>query len=906
VAQPLTIGMVTAGFVVVGWLVWAVLVCAVAADIGRHAAKALRALPRLRLPGPLQSLSATVLGTVAVTSSAAAVGPAVHHATTHLGHPDQVTPTLAAYVSTGSRAAGRPVVQVAMPVTSGSGAQPQPASASSQPALHTVRHGETLWGIARDRLGNPLRWPEIYQLNRARYDQQGRMRHGEHIEPGWVLALPADAQPGAAATPPPVQADPPAPGAPPPPAQPTSPPSAAGPTTPAAPSPRSPHALPPTARATDGSTDTASLPRSALSASARPHAQGVELPGGGWAAPGLAAALTGVAALVWLHRRHQYTSGGQAGPVFHDPDPRPLPATIAGRRREVRRRPPQPVDANPAPARGTPAQDATVETPDQQPATNGASGTELASLAPPLPTGGLGLTGDGAHAAARALLIATLSSGGPDDPDARGRVVIPRDTLTTLLGSHDTAALHPTPRLSITSDLGEALARLEELLIARRRTLHEEDVDDLPALRTTDPLHPPMPQVLLVAEAPDPQAHARLATTLQLGGPLQINGVLLGDWPGGASVDVDAAGYPDTEGAGRFGVLDTETARQFLGLTGEVHSGPAAPSSPLDAPAPAAAHSREPDVALVGSPPQHVVGAAAGSPAPHPAPPRDQAVPTPSRGRPQPADPTAEATTTGPRVLIRVLGRPTIANDSPPKHALRPRARELMVYLAVHRSGVNLPDLKEAFWPDATNRRAGERLQTEVTDLRGRIRDVYGKRDIEPVVNTGGRYHLNPEVVEVDWWTVQDALAAATTDATRRRDQLRRAVHAFGGPLSEGSAYDWLPEVEERVRRQGIIAHTQLAELLADADPHEAAQLFDRATNLDPYNEDLARRAMRAHARLHDNAAVGAHYHRIRAALEELDLEPDPQTDTLAGNLLRHTSTPPPRPSAPPDDPDGV
>jgi DNA-binding SARP family transcriptional activator len=642
-----------------------------------------------------------------------------------------------------------------------------------------------------------------------------------------------------------------------------------------------------------------------VSASARPHALGVDLPGGGWVAPGLAAALTGVAALVWLHRRHRYTPGGLAGPVLHDPDLKPLPVTIAVLRRGIRRHPPQAMDATAAVARTTASLPAPAETPDQQPATDGASGIELAGLPSPLPAGGLGLTGDGGHAAARALLVATLSSGGPGDPDALGQVVIPRDTLTTLLGSGDTADLHLNPRLSITADLGEALTRLEELLIARRRMLHEEDVDDLPALRTANPLHPPTPPVLLVAQAPDPQAHARLATTLQLGGPVQISGVVLGEWPGGASVDVDADGYPDTEGSGRFSVLDTATARQFLGLTGEVHSAPATSSSAPDAPAPVAEHPRPTDVAIDGPPPQDAVGAAAGDPPRRSAPPRDQPVPPPTTGRPQRSNPEAdEASTTTPRVHIRVLGRPTIDYDNPPKQALRRRASELMVYLAVHRTGADLPDLKEAFWPDATNRRAGERLQTEVTDLRARIRDAYGRRDIEPVVNTGGRYHLNPDIVEVDWWTVQDALATATTDTSCRRDQLRSAVAAFGGPLAEGCTYEWLPEVEEQVRRQGIIAYTQLAELLADTDPNQAAQLLDQATTLDRYNEDLAWRAMRAHARLQNTIAVRAHYHRIRAALEELDLEPNPQTDALAGGVLRDTGAPPPRRRYQPDDPD--
>src|SRR5439155_991453 len=83
------------------------------------------------------------------------------------------------------------------------------------------------------------------------------------------------------------------------------------------------------------------------------------------------------------------------------------------------------------------------------------------------------------------------------------------------------------PRLSVTANLGEALTRLEELLIERRRTLQDEDADDLEAMRDADPMHPPMPPVLLLAEVPGPEARTRLTTTLHLGTPLQINVVLL-------------------------------------------------------------------------------------------------------------------------------------------------------------------------------------------------------------------------------------------------------------------------------------------------------------------------------------------------------------------------------------------
>jgi nucleoid-associated protein YgaU len=47
-----------------------------------------------------------------------------------------------------------------------------------------VGHGDTLWDIAAERLGNPYRWQSIYRLNRQAIHDPGR------IYPGMVLRLP--------------------------------------------------------------------------------------------------------------------------------------------------------------------------------------------------------------------------------------------------------------------------------------------------------------------------------------------------------------------------------------------------------------------------------------------------------------------------------------------------------------------------------------------------------------------------------------------------------------------------------------------------------------------------------------------------------------------------------------------
>jgi len=939
--------VILAAAALTGLLTLTAILAGVAVHAGRATARLARHLPRIRAPRPLQGLSAAVLGTVTVTSAAA---PAAAHAQAHTSHgtlADTLTKGLLAGQgaslpiqpqATASLASTDTAQQVDEPPVSVRTATASPGRltllVSGQQHSYVVHRGDNLSRIARDWLGDPNRWPEIYHLNRGRHfpNVGGTLINPNLIYPGWVLTLPDDARPPShnpSAVPNPAPPNrtqaPSAPAAPPIPGSSTTPSNPAGPVTgPASPSATaSPSASRAASAQPSPSTCARAVPSSRTSAfaPARTDRQappvsrrdiGVRLPGG-WIPIPFAAALIAAAALVWRRRRHRYVPGKLAGPVLRDPDLQPLPPAITVLRRGVRRHAPDLLPRTPE-AEAVPAGDAAdaIRLPVGEPTVTatsdvlppiGPSGPDLAGLGTALRTGGLGLVGDGAHAAARAMLVATLSSGTPDDPDARGQVVIPVDTLTTLLGG-DTVHLSPTPRLTVTANLGQALTRLEELVIERRRTLQDDDADDLETMRAADPMHPPMPPVLLIAEVPGPQARARLTRTLPVGTPLQINAVLVGDWPGGDTLDVDTEGYTDSDTTDRLAVLDTTTTTvQLLQMLSEAHTGQPTPPPASASVGPSTiddAGPREgpPERGLPELDTAQEHAQASTSPGPPPVgPPRDDTTPAAA----------AAAGTGRVRVPVRVLGRPALGTDGVPGQPLRRRAQELLVYLAVHRAGANLPDIKEAFWPDASNRRAGERLQTEVGDLRRRIRYAYRgintdtgpEEQVQPVVNTGGRYHLNPDLVDVDWWSVQDALAA-TTHMAHRVEHLRRAVEAFHGPLAEGCGYDWLPEMEEHVRRRGIIAYTQLAQLVADTDPQEAARLLDQATVLDRYNEDLARAAMRAHTRLRDADAVRAQLHRIRAALDDIDLEPDEQTTTLATDLLRQITKPPAPPHEPP------
>jgi len=68
------------------------------------------------------------------------------------------------------------------------------ATASKAPIRYQVVRRDTLWDIAERHLGDPLRWPEIFELNKGRPQPDGReLKQAHWIFPGWTLLLPSDA-----------------------------------------------------------------------------------------------------------------------------------------------------------------------------------------------------------------------------------------------------------------------------------------------------------------------------------------------------------------------------------------------------------------------------------------------------------------------------------------------------------------------------------------------------------------------------------------------------------------------------------------------------------------------------------------------------------------------------------------
>jgi hypothetical protein len=404
----------------------------------------------------------------------------------------------------------------------------------------------------------------------------------------------------------------------------------------------------------------------------------------------------------------------------------------------------------------------------------------------------VGLIGPGAAAAARARLVAALAATGTSRE--AGVVVLPATTLQRLLPSWTPSG--GGGHLEIGADLNDALARFEHHLRRRRTRLEPPQTPEVSSSQgaaSGDPAARTAPGLLLITDLAPPAAHERLTQALRTAAGRGAGVVVLGELPGGGlTLTVERDGLTrarrPSNHPSRLAVLDEASTVAILQVLAEAHPAPV-PTRDQETTAPP----------RPGSPPARSSLPASESPA-------------------APAG-------TGPRVSIRVLGSPPVILDHEglPVAGLRRHAAELLVYLAVHRTGAPLAQILEAVYPDATWKRAQQRLSTEAANLRRSIRTAAGAPDLQPVVNTGSRYHLDPAVLDIDLWQLVDQLdqlESATTDRAQPAHHLQAILAAADGALpgAEGG-YDWIDAPREHLRRRIIRALLALADDPATTAP---------------------------------------------------------------------------------------
>ncbi|MFG1888110.1 BTAD domain-containing putative transcriptional regulator [Micromonospora sp. NPDC049051] len=937
IRQPLTRGFILAFAHGGAWLIWALLAATTAIRGYHRLTRALRWLPALRLPGPLQHLAAVLLGATAVT----ATGGLPAHAA-----PAPATTSDTPHPSTRSADQSAPAATQAATRTSDA---PTTTRTGDSPSTYTVARGDTLSAIAQRCLGDDGRWPEIFALNRGTHfaDVGGTLRDPDVIHPGWTLDLPADATAPAGRQPRPAppgpststQTNPVPPSTDAPPSARPSATTSHAPTSGAPASSQSPSSTTGAPAASDANT-TGAVPDSDTTGQ-RP-ARGVSLPSGSWVDVSLALAIAAAVALVWAHRQRRHMPRKPfTTPRLDDPDLAPMPRAVGQIRRALRRA---------ALQADTAAHDSRNPGDDEVDDENGACGggdaahsaafdeniTDTAALpvapamAHPLsavwPPAGLGLTGPGAHAAARGFLTAALAADGADHPHARTQVVMPSATAATLLGA--AVDLPHTPRLTVTAGLDDALRILEEQTLHRTRLVDRHEVDTITELRATDPHEEPLAPVMLLTDTTGHPDRARIAALLTQGQRLDIHGVLLGPWPDGHTIDVAADGTTtpaDSDNrhgshpadVGRLTVLNPTETTDLLTTLAEAHTGQRAateptprttatmPRSPLtgdtadsvpphpttaaELPATRTTANGADDRHVPSAPADRTAGTAGtashSATEEHPSP----VVAASSGEQAAAAKQTARDAKGANPLPVRVLGPPGVV-DGDPHRTPRAKSLELLVYLAVHNATAPAEAILDDLLPDAPRSKAAGRLYTYVSGLRALLRHNGGPGNY--VTHPDHRYQLNQDLLDVDLWRMRKEIrdAAQATDPRARTAALRRAVDAYNGPLADGCDYEWVEPYREAVRQEALDAYLALTDALI-GQPAQQLRVLDAAIAHNPHHEPLYQAAMRARAQLGDINGIRALRRTVTRRLAEIDAEPSDDTLALADRLvtdLRH------------------
>ncbi|MEV4670869.1 BTAD domain-containing putative transcriptional regulator [Actinomadura sp. NPDC049382] len=846
----------------IGWGAWCLFMITVCSEAVNYlTGRSRSAAPRpVR---PLQELVRTLVATATLTFSAAASLASSASAATTM------------HAATGVHAAAGPESGEQGHLSPAQDAPPQgsaesewtPLLADEPPArpksdhhearTHVVKRGETLWGLARRTYGSGDRYPEIFENSRNIDQPNGipALTDPDVIHPGQFVRLPRLSTPEEASSP--------SPAASPRPKAHKAPPEQETQSSTRTPAPPS---------STSGRTTTSPVPspvvappadHSASPAPSAPNDQddagsplAISLPSGSLIGLGLAAALSVAVAATRLHRRRRRPLPSDPDAAEYVPEP-PIPTPVLKAHKahlDIYADREASVPSDPELVRKdllTPEPDhLVVGTRDGQAVT-----IPLAGLS-------LGLSGDGAHAAARAITTELL----PKSRRYRAEIVIPGADADALFpGTDITGLARAVEGLIITPSPNEAVEHLEAELLRRSRMRQTAELPDVAALRIDDPAEP-LPTMLLVAAAPTHDAtavynSATVHALAMLGRRYSIGVLLLGTWEVGTGLaladdgTVTVANGPCADqftGARLFHLTVDDASDMLQTIQTATGSEPIIPApvgsaSTTPEPAPESAHSLVP-------------------------PPRPS-----TEGRQAPA-------------RLQVLG-PVLLHtaDGPITSGMRKCAKQLLAYLALHPKGATRDQAIGALWPDLVPESAVIQFNTATTNIRKALRTATGLTEPKYVLHTAGHYRIDPDLIDVDLWQLTTTLmdAEQADDESERVNALAPVSDLYTGEFASGLEYEWANAHREYLRRAVIDALGHFVQLTQQEQPGRALATLERAITYDPYSEPLYREVMRLQARLGRPDAVRRTYQLLESRLDEIDAEPGGDTHQLMATLSR-------------------
>lgn len=201
------------------------------------------------------------------------------------------------------------------------------------------------------------------------------------------------------------------------------------------------------------------------------------------------------------------------------------------------------------------------------------------------------------------------------------------------------------------------------------------------------------------------------------------------------------------------------------------------------------------------------------------------------------------------------------------------KGRELLALL-VARGGAptSRQEAADALWPDLPwDASVKHMMSNAATALRATLRTAAGRRDMQPVLLSGGRYVLQQGLVRSDLDAFDTALRrAASLPDEEALPHYERALRLYDGDFLEAEPFSWLEHYHAEYRRrflEGARRAGAIAGSLGEMDRAQAC--FRAAIEQEPADEEAARGLMRCLAAAGDRNGVRKVYHTLAAALQD-------------------------------------
>ena len=476
-------------------------------------------------------------------------------------------------------------------------------------------------------------------------------------------------------------------------------------------------------------------------------------------------------------------------------------------------------------------------------------GTDPAPMAPtimafdPFLAGSGSLAGEGAEAVLRAVVLSHVAR-----PPHECRVLIDGALAYELLGRE-----HPFEGLDIAATTAGLLAAAEVERARRVRLLDAADCDDHRSYAAL-PRDERVEMLLVVGRFGDERERARAAALVRAGDRLGVAVLTSG-----------------TDAAGVGGLLTVDRAGVVTDSVG-IGVGPGALLERL---------SREDAEAIAVALAEARQAAEDRRADPHP------------EGDDFPLEPVTGVVegAVAARGSVRVLGRLTLgAGRQVVRAGIRHKGRELLAYLSLHPEGERRERLWEDLLADVEVSKRQDQWSAAVSSVRGAVRQVLGRADVDAVPCENDVYRLDASVLELDLWRFQTALATAETADSPENElaALADALDAYAGDFVDGEAWDWVEPAREDLRRRALDVAVRLAELAERGGrPEEALRAVEKAIEvIDPYAEELYVRGVRLLVGLGRPEPARHLYAALRSRLRELDVDPMETTTDAIGSLL--------------------